>query len=371
VSELPDEQSSTFNQEYDPHAKTATRLTIYCRLCRRIFPVTFKARPQARLRCLCGHEAPLAELDVFGSEDKAKEFAGLYEKLYQAAKQALRDANLPVPPTGRFSKIRDGEDPPSDIASVSASAEDMSDITSSYVGDGSDERENAAEHEAELREAVSAAKGVLARHDALTELVEHLYCIRHTEGGVLERFVAACREDMALAKDVVAEATRRKKAGEKVRVTFSSFKHLAIALEDEGDPAGALAVCEAAKALGLGGYDERATRLRSALGPSDRREIDGKLKLAKRSRDAWDVLPAADEEPESRPEPKKAEPRAESKKPEPKKPEPKKPEPKKAAPKKSPAASDEPPIGLLSSSSDAIIPSSSDLEGLLPEDEKL
>jgi hypothetical protein len=262
------DEVSAFSQEYDPKAKDPASLTIYCRLCRRIFPVTFKPRPQSRLRCLCGHEAPLSELDVFQGEGRARDFASLYEKLYQAAKQALREANLPVPPTGRLDMIRDGDEPPSDVSHPSEdNPEDQSDIASSYVGDGSDDREDAREREHELRASVDAATDVLAKHDALSELVEHLYCIRHTGEDVLARFLAACREDMALAKVVVKEASRRKREGKRVRVTFTSFKHLAIVLEDEGDAHAALSVCEKAMALGLKGYDERAARLKSAVGP--------------------------------------------------------------------------------------------------------
>ena len=39
-------------------------LFIYCRLCRQTFPVTFKPRPTAQLRCLCGHMAPLTRPDL-------------------------------------------------------------------------------------------------------------------------------------------------------------------------------------------------------------------------------------------------------------------------------------------------------------------
>src|SRR5581483_7986784 len=87
----------------------------------------------------------------------------------------------------------------------------------------------------------------------------------HVEKTAMDRFDAACREDMALAALVVEAAKQRMKAGHKVRVSFSSFKHLAIVLEEEDDLEGALEVCEAAIAVGLGGYDERAEALRQRL----------------------------------------------------------------------------------------------------------
>ncbi|MEZ0229150.1 MAG: hypothetical protein ACAI25_11035 [Planctomycetota bacterium] len=265
---------TSFAQEYDAKAKSKQTLHIYCRLCRRIFPVSFKPRPDKRLRCVCGHECAIAELDVFKTEARAKDFAGLYEKIYKAAKDALRAANFPVPPSGKLPQIRDGMDDPSDILDVNDDdPEDMSDIRSSYVGEGSDVRgDEAREREHELREAVEAAgDDVLAKHEALSQLVEHLYCVRHVEKTAMDRFDAACREDMIIAPEVVAEAKRLLRAGKKVRISFSSFKHLAIVLEEEDDLEGALEVCEAAIAVGLKDYDDRAKALKSKLGKSSKK----------------------------------------------------------------------------------------------------
>ena len=58
------ESSGSFAQQYDPNAKEATRLFLYCRLCRRTFPVTFRPRPTKRLKCLCGHETAVAEFEA-------------------------------------------------------------------------------------------------------------------------------------------------------------------------------------------------------------------------------------------------------------------------------------------------------------------
>lgn len=277
-SEDNSDGETSFAQEYDPKSKVKQTLHIYCRLCRRIFPVSFKPRPDKRLRCVCGHECAIAELDVFKTEPRAKDFAGLYEKLYKAAKEALRATGLAVPPSGKLPQIRDGMEEPSDILNVREDdPDDMSDIRSSYVGEGSDIRgDEAREREHELREAVEAAgDDVIEKHNALSELVEHLYCVRHVEKTAMDRFDAACREDMLIAPQVVEEAKRRMRAGQKLRVSFSSFKHLAIVLEEEDDAEGALEVCEAAIAVGLQGYDERAKALRALLAKSKSKKSGG------------------------------------------------------------------------------------------------
>ena len=63
-----------FNQDY-VLGKTQN-LYIYCRLCRTTFPVSFKPKSRRiRLRCLCGHEAPLGALDVFRTDKEARQHA--------------------------------------------------------------------------------------------------------------------------------------------------------------------------------------------------------------------------------------------------------------------------------------------------------
>jgi hypothetical protein len=293
------DQETSFAQEYDPKSKTKQTLHVYCRLCRRVFSVAFKPRPEKRLRCICGHETSIAELDVFKTEARAKDFSDLYDKLYLAAKEALRAANLPVPPSGKLPVIRDGMDVPSDILNVrEGDAEDLSDIQSSYVGEGSEVRgDEAREREHELRAEVEAAGDEpLARHDALSRLVEHLYCVRPVDPTALDRFDAACREDMILAPQAIEAAKRRMKNGEKVRLTFSSFKHLALVLEEEKDLEGALEVCEAAIKIGLKGYDDRAAALKKKLGKKKKRK-SGKLSERKSGSSYGKLKALAAEEP--------------------------------------------------------------------------
>ncbi len=295
------ETETSFAQEYDAKSKKKQTLHIYCRLCRRIFPVSFKPSPDKRLRCICGHESAIAEFDVFKTEARARDFAALYEKIFKAAKDALRAANFPVPPSGKLPQIRDGMDDPSDILDVNENdPDDMSDIRSSYVGEGSDVRgDEARQREHELREEVEAAgDDVLARHEALSALVEHLYCVRHVEKTAMDRFDAACREDMLIAPEVVAEAKKRIKAGKKVRISFSSFKHLAIVLEEEGDAEGALEVCEAAIAVGLKDYEERAKALRAKVGKPQRKSSASREGFRKSGSSVGKLKPLPDEPPQ-------------------------------------------------------------------------
>jgi hypothetical protein len=250
-----------FVQEYEPFSRQ--ELFIYCRLCRTTFPVVFKPRPQIRLRCVCGHEAVLKDLDVFRSEKGAKDHAHFYEKVYQAAKSALREAGVPLPPSGKF-KLDDYLEPGS---LPSAEDTDDSDIRSSYSEPPSDEDTTPLRMAAELAE-LDEKLGLIGddpfpRHAILSDLIEWSYLRRNHDEAIARRFREACEEDMALAPRLIAIAREKAKAGTKVRLSFTSFKHLAVYLEDEGDRKGALAVCEKATALGLKGYEERAANLRA------------------------------------------------------------------------------------------------------------
>lgn len=250
-----------FVQEYE--VGRTQDLFIYCRLCRSTFPVKFKPRPAVRLRCTCGHEAPLLELDVFKTEAAAKEHAVFYEKVYQAAKSALRDAGVPLPPSGKY-RLVDFSEPGSVPAGDPLDEE--SDIRNSWVeldDDGSDTSPRAvaarlAEFDARLAEAGSEEE----RHDVLSEVIEWAYCRRHLSDRCQQVFVGACREDLALAPALIEAAKKRLRAGGKARLSFTSFKHLAIALEEDGDIPGALAVVEQAIGLGLKGYEERRAALK-------------------------------------------------------------------------------------------------------------
>lgn len=254
-----------FVQDYDVGRKQ--ELFIYCRLCRRIFPVLFKPRPTVRLRCTCGHEAPLSELDVFRTERAAREHATFYEKVYQAAKSALRDAGIPLPPSGKF-RLADFM-APGTVTSADTPDEDESDIRSSYREPSDESDVTPAGLSARLDGLIARLEGEkepFARHEALSELIEWAYVRRHRDARARERLLAACKEDMALAPMLVEEVRRRLKAGgERVRLSFTSFKHLALVHEEDEALHEALAVVERAARLGLKGYAERAEELRARI----------------------------------------------------------------------------------------------------------
>lgn len=259
-----------FIQDYEFGVRQ--ELYIYCRLCRNTFPVAFKPKTdQVKLRCLCGHEGPLAQLDVFSTETAAKDHAAFYEKVYRAAKDALKDAGLPIPPSARI-RLEDLQDGQSDIVSHSYNElEDKSDILSSYQEaeeETFDRQEEAideqfAEFDDELRR---ANHDPIQYHDLLSEQIEWTYVRRHMHPRVLDRFVAACRKDMALTPAVIREAKqRRQRDGQQIRLSFNSFKHLFIHYQEEGNLREAVQVAERAAELGLKGYAEKAQDLRSKM----------------------------------------------------------------------------------------------------------
>lgn len=242
-------------------------LYIYCRLCRRTFPVSFKPkRSSVRLRCLCGHEAPLAQLDVFATQQEAEDHAAFYENVYQVAKSALVDAGLDLPPSGKYRCV---EDIQQDSTFQSFySDQDESAIRDGYVPmeESDTSSQSIAAGLAEFEDRLDEARDdVVELHEVLTELIEWSFCRRYFDDEVRERFRQACVEDIRAAKSVAKEARRRKKQGLTVRVTFTSFKHLAIDLEEDEEYMRALKVVEKAIALGLKGYDARAEDLRHRL----------------------------------------------------------------------------------------------------------
>lgn len=239
-------------------------LFIYCRLCRRIFPVKFKPRPTVRLRCHCGHEAALLELDVFKTDRAARDHATFYEKVYQAAKSALREAGVPLPPSGKF-KLSDFMTGGT-VTSTDTPAEDESDIRSSYAEADSDSDitpETVSARIDSFGARMAGAKDPFALHEVLNELIEWAFVRRHHDKRARERLLAACQEDMELAPALVASARQRlRESGERVRLAFTSFKHLVLVHEEEGALDEAISVAERAAKLGLKGYAERVVELR-------------------------------------------------------------------------------------------------------------
>ncbi|MCA8923745.1 MAG: hypothetical protein KDD82_18190 [Planctomycetes bacterium] len=257
-----------FVQDYD--LGESQELYVYCRLCRRTFPVRFKPKSaEVRLRCLCGEEQPLKNLDVFRTAELAKEHAAFYERVYQAAKEALRDAGIPLPPSQKFRRVSDiGRI--DDLSHSYNDLEDQSDITSAYRDPSSEERpslkdvEEALAEYAERKQEAISRKDIFAYHEILSEEVLWTYERRHLSEAALAAFVEACEEDIRRARQLIAWAKSRRTRGEPVRLSFTSFKHLLRHYESEGELERALEVAEQAVDLGLP-YRDQARDLRGAL----------------------------------------------------------------------------------------------------------
>jgi hypothetical protein len=253
----------------DYQAGQRQELFIYCRLCRNTFPVVFKPKPSAQLRCLCGQEAPLSELDVFASQEAATEHASFYEKVYRAAKNALREAGLPVPPSTRI-RLSDLHAQSDIIGRSGYVEEDQSDIHASYqeaVED--DDRRSPEAIQEELEDFATRLEetdgDVLEHHEVLVDLVEWGWVRRHLGEDLLGRFLWACQRDIELAPRVIAAAKEQMRSGQKVRLSFNSFKHLAIHFEEEDRLEDAIKVAHLAQRLGLKGYSARMERLQRLL----------------------------------------------------------------------------------------------------------
>ncbi|MEZ6185956.1 MAG: hypothetical protein R3F62_13215 [Planctomycetota bacterium] len=259
-----------FVQDYD--LGTNQELYVYCRLCRRTFPVRFKPKStDVRLRCLCGEEAPLKNLDVFRTAELAKEHASFYERVWKAAKDALRDAGIPLPPSQKYRRVSDIGRVEEELSQSYNELEDMSDITAAYQDPSSESRPSPervstvlAEF-AERKEEAIAKKDIFLYHEVLSEEVLWTFERRHFSRKALEAFLEACAEDIRRAKQLIAWAKAQKKRGETVRLSFTSFKHLLRHHESEGELERALEVAEQAVDLGLGQYRQQAEELRGAL----------------------------------------------------------------------------------------------------------
>lgn len=259
-----------FVQDYELNTKQ--ELWLYCRLCRNAFPVVFKPRHRkVKLKCVCGHEGTLDTMDVFSEEDEAREHAAFYEKVYRAAKSALADAGIPIPPSGKYAKVEDIHQD-SGFESYFDVLSDQSAIQDGYFEESESgvTPSSITAHLAEFDNRLAAtADDVYAQHQVLSEIVTWTYCRRHMNPMAEQRFYEACKRDILLAEQVIQEVKARLRRGEKARLSFSSFKHLLIALEDDAEYEEALEVAEQAADLGLKGYAEKAARLREQLRRSD------------------------------------------------------------------------------------------------------
>lgn len=237
-----------FYQEYEV-GSAAQKVVIFCRMCRRNFPCRIPGNERARVKCLCGHDGRLAEFDVFESKERAKDFAVWYGRIMGAVREQLEGANF-------------GARPGSDSG---ASSDLIDSVVDGAVDGTADYQQQAASLEAQLA-AAEAGGDVLEVHEVLTEFIALTYKVRIQISTARKRCVELCRRDIDLVPEILrAGRERQSESGEFPRLAFSSFKHLAIILEEDGELAEALAVSRQAKDLGLRGYEERIDRLQRTI----------------------------------------------------------------------------------------------------------
>lgn len=258
-----------FVQDYE--LRVEQELWLYCRLCRQTFPVCFRPpHDHVKLRCVCGQENLLSSMDVFRDEKVAKDHAAFYENIYRAAKSALKDAGIPLPPSGKYAAVTEIHED-SQFESYFQPNEDESAIADGYwePDESGVTEDSIALKLADYDEDMDAVgEDVIARHQLLGEIIEWTYCRRHRSAPALKRFLQSCAEDIDIAPRIVKAVRRRMKEnpGEKIRLTFASFKHLLIHLEEEGEIEKALVVAERAAAIGLKSYAPKVEAFRAQLG---------------------------------------------------------------------------------------------------------
>ena len=69
---------------------------------------------------------------MFTDEERVIEHAAFYEKVYRAAKDALKDAGLPIPPSGKWSSIKEIQQD-KEFESYYSEGEDDSAIRDGYL----------------------------------------------------------------------------------------------------------------------------------------------------------------------------------------------------------------------------------------------
>lgn len=245
---------SDFRQEYEADDSKQQSVYMFCRHCRECFAVTIVGNSRARVRCKCGHKAPLSEFDVLANRERAKDFAVFYARVMSAVQDALAGAGIMLPPSPQNPPYKPGH------------VEDESDIRSAFVPSESSDDQSYDGQVRLLKAQVEAARGdVVGLHEALTRLIEYTYSQRILSLTARSDCRQACVEDIELVPSLIRESKRRRSEGRGLRLSFSCYKHLAILLEEEDEFSAALEISRQAKGLGLKGYDERITRLEGLI----------------------------------------------------------------------------------------------------------
>lgn len=241
-------------QEYDATVSEPVRVWVFCRECRCRLQVRCVPRPELPFACLCGQQGTLAEFSVFDREERAKEVSGAFEVGYQAAKEALSSMMT-------FKKTR--------MYSVPAEVGSLLDESS----DGSDRyAPKPFETEAEYQEQIDgllarlegSQKDVLARHEALTEIVRFTFPRRQLRSAAKAYCVRACQADLQQLDALVRQVQQARKVGATVRLTIPAFRKLIQIHQEDGNIPAALAVAVRARASGMPGFEETIAELKAA-----------------------------------------------------------------------------------------------------------
>jgi hypothetical protein len=252
-----------YEQRYDARLAEPIQLWIFCRLCRCRLQIRTLARPNLPFRCYCGYAGTLSKFDAFEDEDAARRFATTFEDVYQTTKQLMKDAQLPVQNTQIYkpdvmARIKAGlptqhDQPPSSLeASTEEEAPEL---------DPNEFRQTARD----MTEAVTRARGVLERHEALSKVAVYAFPRRGMLPEARRLCYQACESDVHLATAVVHEATSRFKGGERVKLKFQAFKRLIILCVEDGELERALHVALRGQQLGLPGYEDKVEKLRAQI----------------------------------------------------------------------------------------------------------
>lgn len=246
---MADLEASSFYQEYDEQSREQQSLLVFCRMCRRAFPIKLRAPdPEAKLTCACGHSNPISEFDIFSDQGRLNDFATWYEGVVSAVHDALREANLPVPKTEEPAPPP-LQAPPPILEEVAPALPDT----------------YRQEFDALRSRLLSAREDIVRYHNVLSQIIELSYVHRQRGGDARQNCIEACRRDISLVPRIIREVQRRRAAGQTVNLSFHSFKHLVTLLEEDNRFEAALSVALNAQRIGLKGYEERIQRLQKLV----------------------------------------------------------------------------------------------------------
>lgn len=262
-----------FEQRYTEGGEQPIQVWLFCRLCRCRIQVRTKPSRKLPFRCFCGNQGTFAQFDVFAREEDVVRFVKTFEELYQETKQLMAEAEMPMPRTQTFKPgelqrlMASGSTEDAEPGRPTSSLEQtMDEVTSDVGGAADDVAERYDAQVKTLTAAVKEARGVIERNEALTALGKFLYPRRKQVGDAKRLCYQACEAQVSSARDVLAEASRRWKQGERVSLSFPLFKRLIALLQEDGKVEKALEVAQRAAAIGIPGYDERVAKLRGKLG---------------------------------------------------------------------------------------------------------